>query len=488
KSDHEETVWDACKRYPKACFWIALLLWGVVLVGYDSQAGGMVVSIPRFREDFGYYYAGNYVLVSKWQSAFSGGPLASLVFGSIGGTWISDYIGRKWTIFIGLTVSIAAVGVEFSATTNEVFFAGKFINGCGLGFIYSVSMTFIAEISPLSLRGITTGATNLSLCIGPFVCYLVSNKIATRDDAWAYRALFASQWAFSGTCFLLLPFIPESPWFYAARNQDEKAKQSLMRLYGDQYRSIDSRLNWIKTVQQEVRKTSEGASYIDCFRGTNLRRTIISCMPMIIQQMSGVNFIANYSTYYYQLAGFTTHQSYQISCGAQALSISGTLVAIVFGDRIGRRRLLILGLSVLTVLLAITGGLATQTENVQILKAASAFIAMYNFFYNAGQGAVVYSVSAECPASHLRSKTIALALGIANMLGCMWSFVLPFIFNPDNADLEGKTAFIFCAFDVLSLVYLYFYQPETANRSYAEIDEMFNNHVSARNFAKYKTQ
>ena len=69
----------------------------------------------------------------------------------------------------------------------------------------------------------------------------------------------------------------------------------------------------------------------------------------------------------------------------------------------------------------------------------------------------------------------------------MWSFVLPYLFNPDQLDLGGKLGFIFGGLSVLCLVYLWFYQPETAGRTYEELDEMFVNRVKARKFRTYKT-
>lgn len=69
----------------------------------------------------------------------------------------------------------------------------------------------------------------------------------------------------------------------------------------------------------------------------------------------------------------------------------------------------------------------------------------------------------------------------------MWAFVLPFIFNPDQANLGGKTGFIFVGFSFLALVYMFFCQPETAHRTYEEIDELFTKRVPARAFKTYQT-
>jgi SP family general alpha glucoside:H+ symporter-like MFS transporter len=69
----------------------------------------------------------------------------------------------------------------------------------------------------------------------------------------------------------------------------------------------------------------------------------------------------------------------------------------------------------------------------------------------------------------------------------MWGFVIPYLFNPNYLNLGAKIAFIFGGLSVLSTVYVWFYQPEVARRSYEELDEMFMKHVPARKFKTYKT-
>jgi MFS transporter, SP family, general alpha glucoside:H+ symporter len=69
----------------------------------------------------------------------------------------------------------------------------------------------------------------------------------------------------------------------------------------------------------------------------------------------------------------------------------------------------------------------------------------------------------------------------------MWSFTLPFIFNPNAANLQAKTAFIFGGLSILCCVYIWIYHPETKGRSYEEMDEMLIKGIPARQFASYVT-
>lgn len=76
-NEHQQTVFGAIKHRPWAFAWCIYAIWVLLLTSYDNQAGGIVVSIPQFRMDFGSAYAGDYVLPAKWQSAYSGAPVAS---------------------------------------------------------------------------------------------------------------------------------------------------------------------------------------------------------------------------------------------------------------------------------------------------------------------------------------------------------------------------------------------------------------------------
>lgn len=77
QEDHEKSKWQAIKSQPWAFAWCLFGVWLSLLVSFENQAAGIVIGIPQFRKDFGSFYEGNYVLPAKWQSAFSGAPVAA---------------------------------------------------------------------------------------------------------------------------------------------------------------------------------------------------------------------------------------------------------------------------------------------------------------------------------------------------------------------------------------------------------------------------
>lgn len=486
KLEHEYTKWEAVKLYPRACKYIAIMVWAMITVGYENQASGIVISIPTFRQDFGHEYNGSYVLDGKWQSAISGGPYATFVMGCFFGSYIVEYTGRKWLVWGAVTLTIAFIGIEFAATTIEVFFAGKFLNAICLGIILSMGTSYVAELTPLALRGLSTASVNLAMCIGPFVCYLITNLTSSRNDRWAYRAIFCSQWAFAVIAMCIMLFLPESPYHHVLKNRDDKALKSLRCIYKDPG-VAESQLLIIRATIEESKVLSTSGSYFELFEKKNLKRTFIAISPFIMQPMSGLAYVASYQTYFYQLAGFDTQKSFQISCGAQALSVSGTIASFFILDRLGRRFVVLYGITALGVLNILTAALGIRKEK-PYLTAASGFLTMYNFFYNSGIGPIAYVVNSEVPTSRLRAKSIGLGLASNNALLCMWAFVLPYMFNPDQANMGSYINFIFAGCCAISLFFFYFYLPETAGRSYEEVDEMFKDFVPARQWKNHVTE
>jgi hypothetical protein len=76
QEDHETGIYQSLIRNPWPSLWCIYGLWAIILLSFDVQASGSVVGIPRFRQDFGYLFEGEYVLQAQWQSAFGGAPVA----------------------------------------------------------------------------------------------------------------------------------------------------------------------------------------------------------------------------------------------------------------------------------------------------------------------------------------------------------------------------------------------------------------------------
>ncbi|RDW87540.1 hypothetical protein BP5796_03234 [Coleophoma crateriformis] len=486
EEDKELGKWATIKQNPYAFGWALFAVWTTLLVSFENNASGTVISIPQFRKDFGVLFEGNYVIPANWQSAFSGAPVASTAIGALTAGQIADWMGRKNTIAAALLGSFVSVTLEFIATTSPIFFLGKLINGFVVGTLAATSTTYLGEVAPTALRGLLTCMIALAYTVGPLTAALILNSTGTAETRWAYRAVFCAQYGFSVVATLIWPFMPESSWWLASKGKDEKALKSLRRLGHHREGEAEKRLAEIKLTLEEVKRETQNVSYLECFRVSNLRRTIISIAPLTIQALSGVIFIAGYFTYYAQLAGFSTAMSFQLYVALQAVSMFGNICSWELVDRVGRRNLTLWGSISLTFVLMLAGGLATAGTPGAI-KGCLAVMVFYGFVYNSTIGATSYTILTENATSRLRVKTIAIGVALQNVWYTMWNFVIPYLFNPDKANLGAKISFIFGGLSFLCCIYIFFYQTETAGRSYEELDEMYIKKVPARAFKTYVT-
>lgn len=117
---------------------------------------------------------------------------------------------------------------------------------------------------------------------------------------------------------------PESPWFLVRQDRIEEARHSIVRLSGDK---TEEQMNnqlamMMHTVKIESQATT-GASYLDCFKGSNLRRTEIVCLTFMGQILSGSSF-AYTPTYFFTSAGMDTARAFDLGLGAKGMGFLGT--------------------------------------------------------------------------------------------------------------------------------------------------------------------
>ncbi|KAK7750138.1 hypothetical protein SLS62_007887 [Diatrype stigma] len=443
------------------------------MTSFDNQAGSIVLGIPQFRKDFGTPYEGDYDVVNGRRSA-----IGSLCAGAI-----ADRVGRKWTYALLYVLVVAGITLELFSTTNEIFFAGKFIASFANGSFIAISMTYIGEIAPVRLRGILTAAAPIAFAVGSFIVSLIVYRTGVRTDRWAYRTIFASQYAVTVLGMLLLPAMPESPWWLIGQEKDAKAERSLCRL-GYSPEETKKRITIVFDNLQKARDEADGTSYFECFRKTNLRRTIISVAPLTIQAFSATSGVLDREKLH-------TWYSYPSSFYVGQHNI------LFLVDRVGRRDLTIWGMAILTVLLCVTGGLAVAATPGAIKGIVSLLLA-YCYIYNATIGATAYTILAEVATARLRAKTASMALALQNTFFVSSAFrgtfqtlqariLLTISDRLYQANLGAKVTLIFGGLSVFGTIYLWHYQPETARRSYADLDELFKENVSARRFKSYQT-
>lgn len=126
------------------------------------------------------------------------------------------------------------------------------------------------------------------------------------EGDWAWRMPFLLQWVWPVPLFLVAWFAPESesslwfiasplltragPYYLVRKERDAEAAAVLKRIAKPGYRTdrmIEAQMTIIKQANEIEKMYAASASYLDCFRGTNLKRTEIGVMCWITQVFNG---------------------------------------------------------------------------------------------------------------------------------------------------------------------------------------------------------
>jgi SP family general alpha glucoside:H+ symporter-like MFS transporter len=135
-------------------------------------------------------------------------------------------------------------------------------------------------------------------------------------------------------------------------------------------------------------------------------------------------------------------------------------------------------------ILVIVGILGIPAPQPWIGWTSGGFMLVFVATYGMTVGPVCYCLVSEIPSTRLRIKSVVLARNAYNIASIVANFLNPPILNPSAWNLRGKGGFVWCGFCLSALIWSYFRLPEPKGLSAAELDILFEDGVSARNFRK----
>ena len=283
-------------------------------------------------------------------------------------------------------------------------------------------------------------------------------------------------------------FAPESPWWLIRQNRPEEAKAALRRLTTpgiDSDFNIDQTISLIAVTIEHERELEASTGYLACFKGLNLRRTIIVIGCYAAQLMDGNSLRAN-STYFFEQAGLPTAEAFDMTIANYALALLGQIVAWFIISYVGRRTIYLWGLTWIFFLFLIIGGIGIPLEhkaNSSLSWAVGGILIVSTFVHNCSIGPVAFSLVSELPSSLLRSKSVAVARLCYNILGIPIGVIVPYMISPAAWGWGALAGFFWAGSCFLMLMFTFFYIPEPKNRTIAELDILFEEKTPARKFA-----
>ncbi|KAL6451381.1 MAL61 Maltose permease MAL61 [Candida maltosa Xu316] len=486
--DKNMTLMEGLRMYPKACFWSVALSAAIIMEGYDTNLLASFYAYQGFARKFGKFYPdlNAYQVPAQDQLGLS----MCYQVGCVVGVWIGgvlpDMIGYKKTIIPAFFCTIALIFMQFFAPNVKVLMGSFVLLGVNWGSYQTMCVAYAMDVLPTSLRVYLTTFVNCCWVIGQLISSGVIKGISTSSDPNAWKIPIAIQWVFCPILIAVVAFAPESPYYLARKGKLDQAKKSLIKLLSDNSKLpskeiiAQSMLVKIQMTIKEEEAVENGSSIIECFKGTNWRRTRIAALTWLIQNITGSSLMG-YSTYFYQNAGVAESMSFNFSIIQYCLGILGTLGSWFLSQKFGRFQIYFYGLIAVAVLLMITGGLGCSSSQSASMGAGS-MLMVYTFAYNLTIGPMCYCIVGEMPSAQLRSKTIMLARNLFNIAGIVVAIITPYMLNPTEWNWKAKAAFLWSGLAVCSAVWVYFELPETKGRTFAEIDKLFAERVPARQF------
>ncbi|RAH59763.1 sugar transporter [Aspergillus piperis CBS 112811] len=488
--EQKMTLLQGVKLYPKAVAWSILISTCIVMEGYDISLVNNFYAFPQFNRKYGELSAdGTYQVPARWQSGLSNGAYVGEIIGLFINGWASERFGYRYTIMACLVLITAWTAIFFTAPNVQALLAAEILAGIPWGVFQTLTVTYASEVCPVALRGYLTTYVNFCWGLGQLIGIGVIKGMINRDDQWAYRIPYGLQWMWPLPLFIGISLAPESPWWLVRKGKIQQAKKALLRLTSVKRETnfdADETISMMVHTTSLENKITTGASYLDCFKGTDLRRTEIVCMVWAIQNLSGNSF-SNYSTYFLEQAGLSTDNAYAFAMGQYGINMVGVFGAwFLMSIGLGRRTLYLYGLCGLCVMLLVMGflGLVPEEHKTQAALATGCMMIIWALFYQLTVGTVAYSLVAELSTRRLQIKTVVLGRNLYNIVAIVCGVLTPYMLNPGAWDWGNYAGFFWGGICFLCIVYTFFRVPEPNGRSFAELDLLFERGVSARKFAQ----
>jgi SP family general alpha glucoside:H+ symporter-like MFS transporter len=309
---------------------------------------------------------------------------------------------------------------------------------------------------------------------------------------WAYRIPFALQWVLPIPLAIGIYLAPESPWWLIRKGRVEDASKMLRRLrskdaseeeIAEEIADTVSMMVYTVKVENEMKTSS---SYLDLFKGYDLRRTEITVITYLIQELCAP--LVSYIVYFLEQAGLSSAYSFDFGVAEYALAIVGVFIAWYLVPRVGRRTLLLSGTFFMTVTTLIIGflGIPGTTKHIGLAYAVGSILLVEYFVFFITIGPIIYTIVTEIPSNYLRTKSVVLARALYNVAALVYGQLVPHMVQTTAWNWGAKSGFFYGGIMGISLVWAYFRVPETKNRTFAEMDILFKNNVKARDFKKTK--
>jgi MFS family permease len=189
--------------------------------------------------------------------------------------------------------------------------------------------------------------------------------------------------------------------------------------------------------------------------------------------------------YFFSLIGL--NNAFTANVIVYSVLLGGVLASFYLIDKVGRRPLLLGGCAFMSVCVFAVGGIGFTDLGPSAGNAMVALVAMWVAAYSVSIAPIGWVALVEMSTPTLRTQTAGVAALMQSCVNVLFNYTVPLMLSAQYAGWGAKIGLFFGPLAALSVIALFFLFPETKNRSYAELDELFARKISARKFGSTKT-
>lgn len=403
--------------------------------------------------------------------------------------YLADRYGRRYVILLANILFLVGAATQALAGTVAVMVIGRAAVGAAVGLASCATPLYITELAPAEMRGRLVTIQSLFITGGQVVAYLIGWAFATTAGGWRWMVGLGAVPAL--VQLVLLVFMFETPRWLVQAGREDKARAILHRIYGglneiERLRTVES---VVLDVQAEIAAetkiddgdqelTNDKSRLVNTARHLllvpgNRRALTIACMLQGTQQLCGFNSLMYFSASIFALLGFRNPITTSLSVALTNFAL--TVAAFGMIDTVGRRRILLYSIPIMTLALALCSwafynltDLRPGTKQPEISQTGDdnsiwpatllGGMLIYVAAYAIGLGCVPWQQSELFP---LRVRS--LGSGIATGTNWTANTIVGMSFLPMMEYLSPSVTFavyaIVCFFGWLGVFYIY---PETA--------------------------
>lgn len=408
--------------------------------------------------------------------------LFGAAIGSVGGGWLSDRQGRRKNIlWVAVIFIFGALGTAVAWDMSSMIIA-RFILGLAVGCASVTVPIYISELARPAQRERLVTVNELMIVTGQFLAYSVNASIVNfyPDMSHNWRLMLAIPALPGALLWIGMLVMPESPRFFVRKGQIDKAVAVLKTI-----RRPEEVEQEIRDIQQVSQIGINHGRFVDELkRKWVLQLILIGLMIVLATRVTGVNTIMYYAPTVLKATGLGDAAAVTGAVANGVVSILATLLGMLLIGRHSRRKMFFtgqIGVTLSLVLIGLSFKLFFHMETVDGVSGLHAnftgasyiILALMLVFLTFMQGwiAPVFCLMlAEIYPLRMRG------LGMGFAVFGLWIFdfiiqsIFPILLNSYGG---GMTFGFFAATNVIMLILLVKFLPETRGLTLEQIEQKF---------------